>query len=80
MVWDLWGGESTDGTIVRYFFINTRELQLNRVAFQVHLCPDGSPSVAWRIWKLLPVRVDGAFTPLQSLSGASIAYDGASQC
>ena len=62
-------------------FTNTCEVQLNGVTFQVHLCPDGSPSRAWRIWKLVPMRIHGALTPLQSLSetlgsGSLPSYDG----
>ena len=36
---------------------------------------------AWRIWKLIPVKVEGVFTPLQLLSealrsGSLPSYDG----
>ena len=57
MVWDLMGGSSKDGTQVRYFSPTSRELQLNRVAFQVILYKY-EPSVAGRIWKLHPVNVE----------------------
>ena len=82
MVWDLRGGKSEDGTMVRYFSPTSVDyIQLNKVAFQVFLCPDGSPSVPWRIWKLIPVRVEGAFSPSQSSSetlgsGSLPSYDG----
>jgi len=53
-------------------FPNTCELQLTRLMFQVLLREDESLRAreTWRIWKLIPVKVEGAFTPLRLLSDA----------
>ena len=42
---------------------------------------DTPPRAAWRIWKLIPVKVGGVFTPSQSSfgvfdSGSLPSYDG----
>lgn len=42
------------------------ELQLTRFAAQVLNRTDDDPSVTWRIWKLIPVKAEGAPTPSQS--------------
>ena len=65
MVWNLTG--SGNGAKVRYFSPTSRELQLNRVAFQVILYRY-EPHISCRIWKLLPVKVEGVVTPSQLLS------------
>jgi hypothetical protein len=65
MVWSLAGG--SNGAKVRYFSPTFRELQLNRAVSQV-LLTKYEPHISWRIWKLLPVNVEGTVTPSQSLS------------
>ena len=42
---------------------------------------DTEPHYTWRIWKLIPVKVEGVFTPSRSLSealslGTLPSYDG----
>jgi len=80
MVWDLSGGSDKDGTQVRNFH-KIYELQLNKNVVKVLICEDKPPHGSWRIWKLLPVKVEGAFAPSQSLSetlglGSLPSYDG----
>jgi hypothetical protein len=45
-------------------FTTARGLKLNRIALQVTIWLD-NPRETWRIWKLLPVKVEGVFTPSQ---------------
>ena len=70
MVWDLDCGDSGDGTKVVHFFGNVLAIRskLKNSAFQVLLWRDGVSRHSWRIWKLIPVNVQGAFTPAQILS------------
>ena len=42
--------------------------ELRRAVFQIILFGDGKPVPAWRIWKLIPVNVEGTLTPSQLLS------------
>ena len=55
-------------------FTNTCELQLTRFTFQVSLLElEDAPLCAretWRIWKLIPVKVEGVITPPRLLSEA----------
>lgn len=56
-------------------------MQLNEVVFQVVVHPDDSPRYTWRVWKLIPVKVEGVITPGQLLSetlgsGSLPSYDG----
>jgi hypothetical protein len=82
MVWDLAGGSSKDGTKVRYFSLTLRKLQLNSgVVFQVELWKEAPPHRPWRIWNLLPVKIEGTSTPSELLSetlGSEVPplYDG----
>jgi hypothetical protein len=80
MAWDLAGGSTNDCTKVRYFSPTPRKLQPTRIVFQVLLYKD-APRVIWRIWKLLPVKVEGTFAPSRSLSevlgsGSPPSYNG----
>ena len=50
-------------------FANTRELQLTALTFQILIHENTPPGAAWRMWKLVPVRVEGVFVPSQLLSG-----------
>jgi len=83
MVWDLEFGWDKDGATVRNFSPKySVGQQLNRIALQVVIhSNDGSPHAAWRIWKLLPVKVEGVPAPSQVLSetlgsGSLPSYDG----
>ena len=67
MVWNLWNGSSANGEKVRYFPPTPRNHNDNRAVFQVILYKH-ELHVSCRIWKLLPVNVEGAVTPSQSLS------------
>jgi hypothetical protein len=80
VVWDLAGGSTKDGTKVRCFSSTPRELQPTRVIFQVLLYKD-APRETWRIWKLLPVKVEGVSTLPRALSevlgsGSPPSYNG----
>jgi len=71
--WGRYGGQ--------IFFTTTREIQLNGVALQVIICLDDPPQHTWRVWKLVPVKVDGVFATSQLLSetlgsGSLPSYDG----
>ena len=58
-------------------FRNTVHAKLSRVVFhdQVILCDDtGRP--AWRVWKLIPVRVEGTDPASQSSCDTPPSYDG----
>jgi hypothetical protein len=81
VVWDLAGGSTKDGTKVRSFPSTPRKVQPTKVIFQVLLYKD-APRETWRIWKLLPVKVEGVFTPPRALSevfgsGSPPSYNGA---
>ena len=44
---------------------HSREPELSGCVFQVLVYDDGHGSGAWRIWKLIPVSVEGVFAPSQ---------------
>jgi len=63
------------------FFASTHRLCLSRFTFQVLIHDDVAPRETWRIWKLIPVRVEGVFGPSYSSSeaiglGSLPSYDG----
>jgi len=61
---------------------HSRELELSGCALQVLVYDDGVGVGAWRIWKLIPVNVEGAFAHSRSSfnetvgSGSLPSYDG----
>ena len=80
MAWDLCGRSNADGTKVRNFSRVSRKIQLNGVVSQVLLVND-EVHETWRVWKLIPVKTEGAVTPSQSLSevlgsGSPPSYNG----
>jgi hypothetical protein len=80
VVWNLAGRSANDGTPVRSFSPISRKLQLNGVVLQVVLINDEKRET-WRIWKLLPVKVEGVIVHSRSCSetlglGSLPSYDG----
>ena len=63
-MWDLDGaGCSEDGVKVGYYSPRVREPELSVTTFQVLVFQDTPPRGAWRIWKLIPIRVPGVAVP-----------------
>ena len=62
------GGSKSDGAQVIYICTN-RETIIERFRTQVNLWSDVNPAHC-RIWKLIPVEVEGMFTPSSSSSEA----------
>lgn len=63
----------------RSVVFTARGPKLNQIALQVTIRSDNQRQT-WRIWKLLPVKVEGVFTPSQLLSetigsGSPPSYD-----
>ena len=50
-----------------WIFTGTKELQLNTFTTQVNFWMDTKP-VSWRIWKFIPVKVEDAPAPSESLT------------
>lgn len=67
MVWDLDG--AGNGTEVRHLSTGIHGRELSRTSFQVVIYENPMPHAAWRIWKLLPVNVEGVLAPSQQSSG-----------
>ena len=79
-MWELEDGDKDDGVTVGYFYQYPRDTT-NRFAFQVSIREDEPPRKAWRIWKLIPMKVEGSFARSQLSaetlgSGSLPSYDG----
>ena len=63
------------------FFTSIHKLLLSVLVSQVRIYEDTPPRAAWRIWKLIPVKVGEVFTPSQPSFevlglGSLPSYDG----
>ena len=67
-MWDLRGAKPEDGTEVRYPPHNVKHGKLNKVTPQVIVHPNDPPHCTWRVWRLIPVKVENVLSPSQLLA------------